>query len=119
VRVRGDIAVRVFSVHLETPVGVGPGAKRDQARAVLASAAGEPRVIVAGDFNGRAVAADVFAAGGLLWLTRDVGRTISLFSWDHLLTRGFRLAGCASVGSAPNALRVSDHVPVWAEIVPE
>lgn len=119
VRVRGEIAVRVFSVHLETPVGVGPGAKRDQARAVLASAAGQPRVIVMGDFNGRGVAADVFAAAGLLWLTRDVGRTISRFSWDHLLTRGFRLAGCASVGSAPNALRVSDHVPVWAELVPE
>ena len=35
---------------------MGPGAKRDQARAVLESAEGFPRVVVAGDFNGRKVA---------------------------------------------------------------
>jgi len=119
VRVRGQTPVRVFSVHMETPVSVGPGAKRDQARAVLESAAGYPVVLVAGDFNGRAVAETVFARSGYRWLTRDVGRTIARFSWDHLLARGLRLAGCASVGSAPNAYKVSDHVPVWAEVVPE
>ena len=119
VRVRGEIPLRVYSVHLETPVGVGPGAKRDQAQAVLDSAAGRSPLLIAGDFNGRGVAAEVFARGGLLWLMRDVGHTISRFSWDHLLTRGLRLAGCASVGSAPNALHVSDHIPVWADLVPE
>ena len=119
VRVRGEIALRVFSVHLETPAGLGPGARRDQARAVLASAGDRSPLLIAGDFNGRAVAADVFARAGLVWLTRDVGHTISRFSWDHLLVRGLRLAGCASVGSAPNALHVSDHIPVWAEVVPE
>ena len=117
--VRGELPLRVYSVHMETPVSVGPGAKRDQARAVLESAAGYPRVLIAGDFNGRSVAETVFARSGFLWLTRDVGRTIARFSWDHLLTRGLRLAGCSSVGSAPNAFKVSDHVPVWAEVVPE
>ena len=111
--------MRVFSVHLETPAGLGPGARRDQARAVLDSAEGHARVLVAGDFNGRAVAEQVFARAGFLWLTRDVGHTISRFSWDHLLARGLRLRDCASVGSAPNALKVSDHVPVWAELVAE
>ena len=119
VRVRGQLLVRVFSVHLETPAGLGPGARRDQARAVLDSAEGHARVLVAGDFNGRAVAEQVFARAGFLWLTRDVGHTISRFSWDHLLARGLRLRDCASVGSAPNALKVSDHVPVWAELVAE
>ena len=42
VRVRGEIPLRVYSVHLETPVGVGPGGKRDQAQAVLDSAAAVP-----------------------------------------------------------------------------
>src|SRR5438477_9494112 len=46
VRVRGQLPVRVFSVHLETPAGLGPGARRDQARAVLDSAEGHARVLV-------------------------------------------------------------------------
>jgi len=85
---------------------------------VLESAEGYPRVVVAGDFNGRKVA-EVFARGGMLWLTRDIGHTISRFSWDHVLARGLRPLDCASVGAAPNAYKVSDHVPVWADLVPE
>jgi endonuclease/exonuclease/phosphatase family metal-dependent hydrolase len=119
VRIRGDVPVRVFSVHMETPASLGPGAKRDQARTIVEKAQGFPRVLVAGDFNGRGFIEGVFSPAGFHWLTRDVGRTISRFSWDHLLTRGLRLAGCASVGSAPNALKVSDHIPVWAELTPE
>jgi endonuclease/exonuclease/phosphatase family metal-dependent hydrolase len=119
VRMWGELPVRVVSVHLETPVSVGPGAKRDQARAVVASAASYPRVLVAGDFNGHGFIEDVFPPAGFLWLTRNVGNTISHFSWDHLLTRGLRPVGCASVGTVPNGLKVSDHLPVWAELVPE
>jgi len=119
VRVRGDLPVRVFSVHLETPAGAGAAAKRDQARTIVERAEGYPRVLVAGDFNGRGFIEAVFTPVGFRWLTRDVGRTISRFSWDHLLARGLRPLGCVSVGSAPNALKVSDHIPVWAELTPE
>ena len=119
VRIRGDLPVRVFSVHLETPAGAGPSAKRDQARTIVERAQGYPRVLVAGDFNGHGFIESVFPPAGFQWLTRDVGHTISSFSWDHLLTRGLRPAGCASVGSAPNAFKVSDHIPVWAELTPE
>jgi endonuclease/exonuclease/phosphatase family metal-dependent hydrolase len=119
VRVRGQTPVRVFSVHFETPFSLGDGGKRDQARAVLESAKGHARVVVAGDFNSRGLAADVFVPGGLTWLTRDVGHTISHFSWDHILVRGLRLRDCASVGRAPNAWKVSDHLPVWADLVLE
>ncbi len=119
VRVRGDTPVRVFSVHFETPAGIGPSGRRDQARAVVESAQGYPRVLVAGDFNGRAVAEQVFVPAGFAWITRDVGRTIARFSWDHLLTRGLRPRACFAVGTAPNAMRASDHVPVWAELVPD
>jgi endonuclease/exonuclease/phosphatase family metal-dependent hydrolase len=105
-------------VHLETPISLGPGGKREQARAVLDSTAGYPRVVVAGDFNGRSVA-EVFAEGGLVWLTRGIGHTISRFSWDHVLVRGLRLADCTSVGAARNPYKVSDHFPVWADLLPE
>ncbi|PYQ45234.1 MAG: hypothetical protein DMF77_04815 [Acidobacteria bacterium] len=119
VRIRGDLPVRVFSVHFETPVSASAATKRDQARTLVERAEGYPRVLVAGDFNGRGFIESVFTPAGFRWLTRDVGRTISRFSWDHLLARGLRLLGCASVGSAPNALKVSDHIPVWAELTPE
>jgi endonuclease/exonuclease/phosphatase family metal-dependent hydrolase len=119
VRVWGEVPLRVFSVHLETLFSASGRAKRDQAKVLVESAAGHPRVLVMGDFNGRGFIEDVFVPAGFLWLTRDVGRTISRFSWDHLLARGLRLRGWASVGAVPNALKVSDHVPVWAELVPE
>ena len=119
VRVWGELPVRVFSVHFETPAGLGPKARRDQARAVVESAAAYPRVLVAGDFNGHGFIQDVFPAAGYLWLTRNVGHTISRFSWDHVLARGFRAGDCASAGRVPNAFKASDHVPVWAELTPE
>ncbi|HUG54942.1 MAG TPA: endonuclease/exonuclease/phosphatase family protein [Vicinamibacteria bacterium] len=119
VRVRGDVPVRFFSVHLETPFSLGGDGRGEQARAVLESAAGHPRVVVAGDFNSRGLAGSVFARAGFRWLTEEVGRTISRFSWDHLLARGLRPRDCASVGAAPNAWKVSDHLPVWADLVLE
>jgi endonuclease/exonuclease/phosphatase family metal-dependent hydrolase len=119
VRVWGELPVRVFSVHLETPFSLGGGGKRDQARAIVESAAGHPRVVVAGDFNGHGFIESVFPPAGFQWPTRNVGHTISRFSWDHVLARGLRLAGCDSVGRVRNDLGVSDHLPVWAELVPE
>jgi endonuclease/exonuclease/phosphatase family metal-dependent hydrolase len=119
VRVWGELPVRVYSVHFETPAGVGPKAKRDQARAVVESAAAYPRVLVAGDFNGHGFIQDVFPPAGFLWVTRDVGHTISHFSWDHVLARGFRPSEGVSAGRVQNALEVSDHLPVWAKLTPE
>ena len=116
---RGELPVRVFSVHFETPAGLGPKGKRDQARAVVENAAGYPRVLVAGDFNGHGFIQDVFPPAGYLWLTRNVGHTISRFSWDHVLARGFRAGDCPSVGRVPNAFGASDHFPIWAELTPE
>ena len=119
VRVWGELPVRVFSVHFETPAGLGPGARREQAQAVVASAAAYPRVLVAGDFNGHGFIRDVFPAAGYLWLTRNVGHTVSHFAWDHVLSRGFRPADCTSPGRVKNDLEVSDHLPVFAELTPE
>ena len=59
--------VRVYGVHLESPVGASNGVRRDQARGVLADASGwTGPVIVAGDFNGRA-GPQVLAATGFSW----------------------------------------------------
>jgi endonuclease/exonuclease/phosphatase family metal-dependent hydrolase len=48
-----------------------------------------------------------------------VGHTISHFSWDHVLARGFRPSEGVSAGRVQNALEVSDHLPVWAKLTPE
>lgn len=116
VAIPGQDPVRAYSVHLETPAAISGGGRRDQARAILADAARYPRVIVAGDFNSRGVL-EVFAQEGYAWLTREVGPTISRFSWDHVAVKGFRLKDCASVGAITTARNVSDHRPVWADLV--
>jgi len=115
-RIPGREPIRVYSVHLETPVSISGKGRRDQAEAILADAAQHPRVIVAGDFNSRGIL-DLFARRGYRWLTRRVGRTIARFSWDHIAVKGLRLRDCASVGALANARRVSDHRPVWADLM--
>jgi endonuclease/exonuclease/phosphatase family metal-dependent hydrolase len=118
VRIRGT-PVRVYSLHLETPAGLGPGGRREQARAVLADARGHERVIVAGDFNSSVAGRDVFGPAGYLWATRGIGRTISRFSWDHVFALGFRPAGdCVAAGTVRSDFDASDHRPVWALLVP-
>ncbi len=117
-RIPGQDPVRVYSVHLETPASISGKGRRDQAEVILADAAAHPRVIVAGDFNSRGILA-LFASRGYRWLTRRVGATISRFSWDHVAAKGFTLRECASVGALANAREISDHRPVWADLVAE
>ena len=115
-RIPGREPIRVYSVHLETPVGISGHARREQAEAIIADASRYPRVVVSGDFNSRGVL-QVFARNGFGWMTRHVGHTISRFSWDHVAVKGFRLKDCASVGAITTARKVSDHRPVWADLV--
>lgn len=107
--------LQAWSVHLETPGGLSGRRRREQLRAVLAAATGD-HVLVAGDMNGRGIVEDVIEASGFSWPTRGVGRTISLFSWDHVLARGFRVVDCGGVGSVGDNWGASDHRPVWAEL---
>lgn len=113
----GREPVRVYSVHLETPAGISGRSRRDQAEAILADARAHPLAIVAGDFNSESVLGQAFAGGGFRWLTRRVGNSISRFSWDHVAAKGFRLRDCASAGVLFGAADVSDHRPVWAELL--
>lgn len=108
--------VRVYCVHLETPVGIEGPQRRHQVEAVLADAAPYPRVIVAGDFNNRNQVGPLFERAGYMWLTERVGHTISLFSWDHIFTRGLTLRAPGRVGVLKDNHGASDHRPVWAEL---
>ena len=118
IRIR-DVPVRCYSLHLETPVAVSGDQRRDQAQAVIQDAAPFPRVIVAGDFNNEGVVASSFQAAGFAWATRGIGDTISSFAWDHVFARGLRLRDFASAAVVAESREVSDHHPVWAELVLE
>lgn len=110
--------VRVYGIHFESPAGAWDRVRRDQARAVLADAAGwTGPVIVAGDFNGRAGPREL-AAVGFSWATEAVKNTAGPFDFDHVLGRGLCPAGPGAAAAAEDETDASDHDPVWAVLVP-
>lgn len=109
----GSVPVRVYSVHLGTPLEIGPGSKRDQVRAVLADAVAYPHVVIAGDMNGQSIGRE-FVAHGYRWPTEHEAPTDHFFSFDHIFLLG--LGEHASTGVVRDNLKASDHRPVWATI---
>lgn len=114
----GERAVRVYSVHLGTPVNVGPLRQRNQLRAVLDDAEGWERVILGGDLNSGSMGRLV-QERGFLWPTREGPRTIVWGRIDHIFVRGLT-AREDSAGTVLDNLDSSDHRPVWAvAVLPE
>jgi endonuclease/exonuclease/phosphatase family metal-dependent hydrolase len=114
-RVRGS-CVRVYAVHLETQLRATARQREGQAATILADAAETAcPVIVAGDFNSKGIG-EYFEQHGYAWPTRNVGKTISFFSWDHIFVRGIR-APDSSAGQVREVHGASDHHPVWANLI--
>jgi endonuclease/exonuclease/phosphatase family metal-dependent hydrolase len=127
---RGAQRVRVYSVHLPSPLAISGGSRREQLR-VLAEDALSSRdpVVIAGDFNSHGKVAELERAG-FAWLTREAGDTARLrllgiplagLAYDHLLARGLCLdpGSEAAVGVVKDNRGASDHLPVWALLVQE
>jgi endonuclease/exonuclease/phosphatase family metal-dependent hydrolase len=112
----GDI-FDVVAVHFGTMREILPGQQVAQAEAVRDAVAERqgPR-IVAGDLN-RMGLGRVCEKAGFDWVTRKVGLTHLLWSFDHVFTRGLRSASARS-GSVRAALQASDHRAVWVELEP-
>jgi endonuclease/exonuclease/phosphatase family metal-dependent hydrolase len=109
--------LRVYSVHLETPAEIWPWQRRQQVEAVLADAHDAPRVVIAGDFNDRDVVGPLLEAAGYRWESRAARRTVGLFAWDHVFTRGLdRPAAPVRSGVVRDNRDASDHRPVWAMV---
>jgi endonuclease/exonuclease/phosphatase family metal-dependent hydrolase len=118
VRVR-DQRVRVYAVHLETPVRISEAGREDQVQAVLSDASRfDGPVVIAGDFNSYGVG-PFLVRQGYRWLTSRVGSSISFFSWDHIFVRDLSPARPPSAGVVREVRGASDHHPVWAVAVPE
>lgn len=114
VRVEGR-TLRVYSLHLGSPLGASPGQRRDQIQVVLCDAQDSPDpVVIAGDFNSKGLG-DRLVAAGYHWLTRDVGPTTRRLSFDHVFVRGLPSQETRA-GVAREVKDASDHRPVWAEL---
>ncbi len=104
----GQERVRVYAVHLSTPLEIWYSGQKDQARLVLSRAGAWDRVIIAGDFNSHGLV-NMFAKAGYAWPTKDNGATHRWFNVDHVLSRGFIPLGTGKVQDTRGA---SDHRPV-------
>jgi endonuclease/exonuclease/phosphatase family metal-dependent hydrolase len=120
---RGAERVRVYSVHLPSPLGVSDEARRRQTAVLLADAALSPDpVVIAGDLNSRGLGKEL-EKGGYTWVTRSIGATTRFLffglSFDHIFARGLTIAaGPGAVGVVEENRDASDHRPVWAILVP-
>ena len=116
VTVRGS-CLRVYAVHLETQAQASSRQREEQVDVVLADAAGTScPVILAGDFNSKGIGW-YLERKGFAWPTEHVGRTITVFSWDHIFARGLSLPGSAGAGKVKEVHGASDHRPVWASLI--
>ena len=116
VNVRGE-RVWVYAVHLETQSQASARTREQQAATILADAeSATGPVVVAGDFNSWGIG-EYFEQQGFSWPTRDVGKTITVFSWDHIFVRGMPLARPTAAGKVLDVRGASDHKPVWATLM--
>lgn len=109
----GKLPVRVYSVHLSTPVNLWQAARRDQLRAILRDASLYPRVIMGGDFNSGALP-HMAVERGYTWPTEEGPRTVLFGRWDHIVMKGFDHPATGFGGTVEENRNSSDHRPVWA-----
>jgi len=121
--------VTVASVHLATPIEVGPDNRRDQADAIadFAAATKADLVLIGGDLNDPGMAKH-FEQHGYACPTRGLGSTsVNGFALDHVLVRrhtgsavGDSLAAQTDTrspsGVVPGDGVASDHFPVWTRV---
>ena len=109
----GETPVRVYSLHLATPVQQSRAHRADQLMTVLRDAEQYRHVIVGGDFNSATLPRHVQRAG-YSWPTREGPRTTRFARVDHIMYKGFALPDTGAAGTVTDNRRASDHLPVWA-----
>jgi endonuclease/exonuclease/phosphatase family metal-dependent hydrolase len=112
----GGVPLRVYSVHLATPVDLSLRARNDQFRAILDDAAPHPRVIIGGDMNSGAMPRHA-ERRGFHWATEEGPRTAAFGRWDHIVYRGLAPAEPDPSGTILDPREASDHRPVWIRAV--
>ncbi len=112
----GGTRIWVYAVHLETQFRASDHTRQQQAATILADAENATGpVVIAGDFNSWGIGR-YFEQQGFAWPTKNVGKTITIFSWDHIFVRGGSLSE-ATAGKVRDVRGASDHRPVWASMI--
>lgn len=109
----GETPVRVYSVHLATPVNQTREEREEQLRAVLEDAEDHPHVIIGGDLNSASLG-ELALEAGYQWPTRKGPRTVWFNRVDHILYRGLVPVWGETAGTVTEVGGASDHLPVWA-----
>ena len=108
--------LKVYSLHLGSPLGNSGDDRRDQIDVVLRDAHATPGpAVIAGDFNSKGLGQRLLS-WGYAWPSREAGPSTRGFSFDHVFLRGLRI-GEARAGVAREVQDASDHRPVWVEVV--
>ena len=120
---RGARRLRVYSVHLPSPMGISSASRQDQIDLLVTDASSSPDpVVIAGDFNSED-AGEAFVRAGFVWPTRDLQATTRAlgvgFRYDHVIARGLRAAPDPAAGVVLDNRQASDHCPIWAVLLPE
>jgi endonuclease/exonuclease/phosphatase family metal-dependent hydrolase len=125
---RGAERIRVYSVHLPSPLAISGGSRIDELRELArdAAASADP-VVIAGDFNSHGKVEELERLG-FDWLTREMGATtrfkllgipLASLRYDHVIVRGLKLApGKDALGVVADNRGASDHKPIWAVLIP-
>lgn len=112
----GEMPVRVYSIHLATPVNQALAERRNQMRAVLDDAAAHPRVVIGGDLNDGGFG-HMATRRGYAWPTEHGPRTLLFGRWDHIFLRGLESPVENASGTVLDNRDASDHRPVWVRAV--
>jgi len=108
-----EVPVRVYSVHLTTPVNLSGERREEQWRTVLADASDHEHVIIGGDLNSHSLP-EIAEDDGYLWATRDGPRTTWWGRVDHIIYKGLVPTWSETNGTVTDEVaEVSDHRPVW------
>ena len=113
----GRRPVRVYSVHLATPVTLAYHYRREQWATVLEDARRYPHAIVGGDLNSGGLG-ERAARRGFYWPTEEGPNTLLFGRWDHIFLWGLTVPGGeAAAGTVRDNRGASDHLPVWTRAV--
>jgi endonuclease/exonuclease/phosphatase family metal-dependent hydrolase len=120
----GEMDIRAYSIHLETPI-LSRSKRIEQLKTAIENISLSDRkelVIAGGDFNSL-FAKDVQEMVNMCrsykldWSTEDLGYTLQKFSvikptLDHIFTKGFRIIDTGKIHPSS----ASDHSPIWASL---
>jgi endonuclease/exonuclease/phosphatase family metal-dependent hydrolase len=105
--------IRVYSVHIATPVNQLLAARRQQMETVIEDASDHPYVIIGGDLNSNSLP-EIALEAGYFWPTQEGPRTAWFARVDHILFKGLVPPWSGHSGTTMDTMGASDHLPVWA-----